>query len=86
MTDISPLAQQAYDRGYTPIAFAEMSVQSLIEAHAHLVTGQPVDPDAFPDFPVELTVSALASRIVGTLLDAGWMAPGELVDLSRRPS
>ncbi|MEV8638962.1 hypothetical protein AB0395_45640 [Streptosporangium sp. NPDC051023] len=86
MTDISPLAQQAYELGYAPIAFAEMSVRVLIEAHANVIEGRKLNPDAFPDFPVELTASALASRIVGTLLDAGWTAPGELVDLSRRPS
>lgn len=91
MTDISPLAKQAYEQGYTPIAFAEMTVRALIEAHAHVVAGRTVTADAFPadafpDFPIELTASALASRIVGIFLDAGWTVPGELLNLSERPS
>ncbi|GAA0853319.1 hypothetical protein ACFQVD_26725 [Streptosporangium amethystogenes subsp. fukuiense] len=86
MTDIDPLAKVAYERGYHPIAFAEMKVKVLIDAHSNVITGRAVNPDAFPDFPVELTSSALASRIVGELLDAGWTAPGELLNLSERPS
>jgi len=86
MTDINPLARLAYEQGYTPIAFAEMSVRVLIEAHSNVITGRAINPDAFPDFPIELTASALASRIVGTLLDAGWTAPGELINLGERPS
>lgn len=86
MSDISPLAKVAYEQGYHPITFAEMTVRVLIEAHANVIAGREINPDSFPDFPVELTASALASRIIGNLLDAGWAAPGEVVDLNERPS
>lgn len=69
------LAKYAYALGIDPTAYAERHITDLIEVHL-VVAGTRMDnPAAFPGYCIELTIGALACRILGELLDAGWTAP-----------
>jgi hypothetical protein len=70
MTDIDLLARTAYETGIDPVAYATVNV---IEAHivAYLARCEPVrlcDDDL-------TRIPALACRIAGDLMAAGWTAP-----------
>ncbi len=73
MTDICEHARIAYNAGIDPIDYAEAELTNLIGVHlnlASLYADLEVDPPGGT-----LTVGAMSRRILGSLLDAGWMPP-----------
>jgi hypothetical protein len=73
--DISALARLSYDMGVDPIDYAERQIRIHIEVHQTVVASRAVAPETFPGFSPDLSLDALARRILGNLLDAGWKAP-----------
>ncbi len=73
--DISALARLSYDMGIDPIDYAEHQIQILIEVHAAIAVSRAVAPETLPGFSPDLSLEALARRILGDLLDAGWQSP-----------
>jgi hypothetical protein len=69
------LARLAYERGISPLDWAEGHVNQLIDVHIMVWSSRLQDPATFPGYPIELTTGALARRIIGELLDAGWTLP-----------
>ena len=73
MTDICEHARIAYNAGIDPIDYAEAELTALIGVHMNLAS---VYADLEVDPPAgTLTVGAMARRILGALLDAGWTPP-----------
>lgn len=73
--DIDGLDKYAYEQGRDPIDWAVQKAQSFIDAHVEVSVARMTNPAAFPFYCLPLTFEALARRIVGGLLDAGWTAP-----------
>jgi len=73
MTDICERARIAYNLGIDPIDYAETELATLIGVHLGLAS---MYADLGVNAPVgTLTVGALARRILGSILEAGWKAP-----------
>ena len=73
MTDICERARIAYNAGIDPIDYAETELAVLIGVHLGLAS---VCADLGVTAPVgTLTVEALARRILGSILEAGWVPP-----------
>lgn len=72
---IDPLASAAYKFGTSPLDWALFLTQTAITAHLRVIVARGSNRAAFPLYCIPLTVDALACRIVGELLDAGWRAP-----------
>lgn len=73
MTDICERARIAYDLGVNPVDYAEAELTTLIGVHVGLAS---LYADLEVDPPVgTLTVGAMTRRILGSLLDAGWIPP-----------
>ena len=71
--DICERARIAYDLGISPIDYAEAELTVLIGVHLGLAS---VCADLGVDAPVgSLTAGAMARRILGAVLDAGWTPP-----------
>lgn len=70
-----PLAREMYAAGENPMFYAEIAVTKCIEVHQAVTFHRAVDPGAFPGYPPALGNEALASRVVGLLLDLGWTDP-----------
>ena len=73
--DINGLARFAYDIGINPVDYAEGDIEALINAHFMVAASRAIEPGTFPGYSIELTTDALARRILGNLLDAGWHPP-----------
>jgi hypothetical protein len=71
MSDISAIDQSGYSHGIDPITWAEHIVGALIEIHLLVDCDRADDPATWPCYNIDLTIEALASRILGDLLDAG---------------
>ena len=70
------LAQWAYRHGTDPIDWATNSiVRNHISVYLTITAARAENPATFPGYVLELTPEALSRRIVGDLLDAGWMPP-----------
>lgn len=68
------LAAWCYANGHDPLRVAEMRVTTLLEVHAAITERGSATPlPAWSD----LSRDALARKIVGDLLDAGWTPPDE---------
>ena len=72
-SDLGVLAQLAYQAGITPLDFAEEQVTLQVGVYMALLA-------AGDDFgihldPSRMTAGAVACRILGGLLDAGWQPP-----------
>jgi hypothetical protein len=59
-SDISAIARISYEAGVAPIDYAMAIVSLLVDSHA-----------AYPD----LDTDAITCRILGELLNAGWVMP-----------
>ena len=71
--DICERARIAYDCGISPIDYAEAELTVLIGVHLGLAS---VCADLGVDAPPgSLTTGAMARRILGSILDAGWTPP-----------
>jgi replicative DNA helicase len=75
LADIDGLAKYAYSRGQHPISYAADRVAIAIEAHQDVVQSRTDAPASFPLYGDDLSPAALARRIVGTLMAAGWTSP-----------
>lgn len=73
--DIDALARILYESGIDPIDYAEGQILLLMEAHGRVMLARTLHPAAFPGFGIELTPEALARRIIGDLMNAGWKPP-----------
>lgn len=74
MTD-SAIARAAYEAGTDPVDWAVTLAETQIDASAVILATRQWKPDAYPLFRGELTPGAIARRIIGDLLDAGWTPP-----------
>lgn len=74
--DIDGLSAYAYKQGRDPLDWAINITDIEINVWLHVCAGRDEDPTSFPGFHPDLSVEALARRIVGHLLDAGWRIPG----------
>lgn len=68
--NLNDFARDAYANGIHPLEFAEQLVRTVLEVHQSVVLHWAFEPDP----PDELGNAALARRILGNLLDAGWTA------------
>jgi hypothetical protein len=75
VSDISYPAQYAYEHGTDPITYAESHVTMLIGVHLGVAAAREENPQSFPIYSPDVSNEALARRIVGGLLDAGWTPP-----------
>ena len=71
--DICEQARIAYQAGIDPADYAEAELTGLIGVHIELAS-------MLADFGVDapagaLTVGAMARRILGSFMDAGWQPP-----------
>ena len=74
--DICSIARMSYERGRDPIEYAETCVvQVHLDAYLTITASRAVNPASFPGYLLELAPEALARRIIGGLLDAGWASP-----------
>jgi hypothetical protein len=73
--DIDGLDDWAYALGKDPLVYAETSTATLISAHELVIASRAEDPATFPGYSLDLSTEALARRIIGTLMDAGWTPP-----------
>jgi hypothetical protein len=73
--DIGYLDQLAYLQGRDPIDWAADKAREYIDVHLQVWGSRLVDPSTFPIYCIPLTTEALANRIVGGLLEAGWTPP-----------
>lgn len=72
-SDICERARIAYDLGIDPVDYAETELSVLIGVHLGLAA---VCADLDVTAPEgTLTVGAMSRRILGSLLDAGWVPP-----------
>jgi hypothetical protein len=70
------LAEWAYSHGTDPIDWAVNSVAgNQIKVYLAITEARAENPASFPGYTLEVSPEALARRIVGGLLDAGWIAP-----------
>ena len=71
--DLGVLAQIAYAAGITPLDFAEEQVTIQLGVYMTVVTArEELEPLLGT---VDVSPGAMARRILGGLLDAGWKAP-----------
>jgi len=71
--DLGVLAQLAYDAGIDPIDFAEEQVTLQLGVYLAITIGREALEPLLG--PVDVSVPAMARRILGALLDAGWQPP-----------
>lgn len=69
------LARTAYGEGEDPIDHAIFIAQTCIEVRDTISVARAAEPNAFPIFKLSLETDAVARRIIGQLLDAGWIPP-----------
>jgi len=70
--DICETARLAYAAGVDPVAWAEVEVCALIGVHRELVK---LNSDMGVEAGGDLSDGAMARRVLGLLLNAGWVAP-----------
>jgi hypothetical protein len=75
MTD-SELARFAYAEGVNPIDYAVRVAEAEIGASQAIIAARRYKPGAYPVFKGSLESDAIARRVIGALLDAGWTPPG----------
>lgn len=68
-------AQYAYDHGDDPLNYAVFLVQTAIEARDLVVEARSRDPKLCPFYGHDTSDAAVAHRVIGCLLDAGWTPP-----------
>ena len=73
--DICALASFAYDNGQDAITYAEQVIVIQLDVRSTVYVHRLENPDAFPLYGPDLTLAAVARRIIGELLDAGWTPP-----------
>lgn len=75
ISDIDPLARAAYSHGTDPINWAIQLAEDVIGWRDTIVAGRLEKPGSFPGYRLGLDTPAVARRIIGHLLDAGWTPP-----------
>ncbi|WP_262015646.1 hypothetical protein [Micromonospora sp. Mcm103] len=79
MDDRSSLGHAAYAAGISPIEWAVRLARAQLEVQAEVLGSRATDPDAYPGYLLPLTDDAVARRIVGELLNAGWNPPEQTI-------
>ncbi len=74
-SDIGVLAAFAYRNGKDPIDWAIELAEIQIGLRDEVVAGRIENPKSYPSYQLDLSTGAVARRIVGDLLDAGWTPP-----------
>jgi hypothetical protein len=74
--DIGFLAASKYAAGKSPIDVAEGSIVTLLTVHTNLLLRAAAGRKPLPAWQ-DLSFAALARKIVGELLDAGWEPPSD---------
>lgn len=74
--DIDGLSAWAYKQGIEPLDWAINCADTEITAWLHVCAGRSDNPASFPGYSPDLSVAAVARRIIGNLLYAGWRIPG----------
>jgi hypothetical protein len=74
VTHIGEAARLAYDAGIDPVSYAEHEITALIGIHRQLA-GHCAALGLAPDG--DLSEGAMSCRIIGLLLNAGWLLPAE---------
>lgn len=72
-SDIGEAARLAYAAGIDPIDWAEGEITALIGVHRELVK---LNVDMGVEPGGDLSDGAMARRIIGLLMNAGWLVPG----------
>lgn len=73
--DVDVLARLAYGLGIDPVAHAQAAVAMVIHANDIVTVARATRPASFPSYPPDTSPDAVAARILGVLLDAGWKPP-----------
>jgi hypothetical protein len=71
MTDLSPDAQTNYESGIAPLDYAENEIESVVNANFAAALRAATEPGPHPDY----STAAMARRILGALINAGWQMP-----------
>ena len=71
MSDISAPARTAYETGTSPVAYAIAEITAVINAHRVVARRAATEPGPHPD----VSPQAMACRIVGVILNAGFEMP-----------
>jgi hypothetical protein len=76
MTHIDEAAKLSYEAGIPAVDFAEGQIVALLRSTRAAVLEQVLATDAAADwFTPDLSDAALARRIIGALMNAGWEMP-----------
>ncbi len=75
--DLGTLADFAYQTlGIDPITWATGHVvRSQLELHQAVKAARKMNPASYPEWPPDMSTDALACRIVGAMIGAGWTPP-----------
>lgn len=73
--DINASARAAYTEGVSPIEYAVQLAWTQMEVQAEVLVSRIDNPQAYPGYLLPLDSDAVARRIIGELLDAGWSPP-----------
>jgi hypothetical protein len=75
VSDIAYTAQVQYEHGVDPIDWAIEQTRITIDAREFVREARATNPALVPWYGPDLSDEALARRVVGHLLDAGWEPP-----------
>jgi hypothetical protein len=74
--DISFLADFAYSHGTDPVDYAvEHVIEMHLKTYLTVREARAEDPASFPIYDAALSTAVLSRRILGDLMDAGWVPP-----------
>lgn len=74
-SQISYLARAEYERGMSPIDYAERQVATLLRVHLAVTACRQEAPGAFPGYPIGMTAAELSRFLLGEITAAGWQPP-----------
>ena len=75
MTEMSEFSAYVYATGTDPLDWAVELAEAQIDARENVLRARMTDPNAYPGYPLETTITATSRAIIGRLLDAGWTPP-----------
>lgn len=76
-TSIDYIAALGYRDGVDTITVGTDRVALLVETWDRIGCAREANPDAFPGAVwADLSIAAVARKVLGSLLDAGWTPPG----------
>lgn len=72
---MSDFSAYVYESGTDPLDWAVWLAECQIDARENVIIARIDNPDAYPGYPLETTITATSRAIIGRLLDAGWTPP-----------